>query len=64
MRNALAALDVVTFYGILKFDQRGINVYKPMAVNQIQHDVLKTVWPSGVQDAQPAYPTPPWSSRT
>ena len=25
-------LDVVTFYGILKFDDRGINMYKPMAV--------------------------------
>jgi branched-chain amino acid transport system substrate-binding protein len=63
VRDALASLDVVTFYGILKFDQRGINVYKPMAVNQIQHGDLKTVWPTGVQDAQPAYPTPPWGQR-
>ena len=37
VRDALPNLDVVTFYGILKFDSRGINVYKPMAVNQIQN---------------------------
>ncbi|HEV8020857.1 MAG TPA: amino acid ABC transporter substrate-binding protein [Candidatus Lustribacter sp.] len=63
VRDALQNLDVVTFYGILKFDSRGINVYKPMAVNQIQHDDLMTVWPLGVQNAKPAYPTPAWSSR-
>lgn len=63
VRDALAALDVVTFYGILKFDQRGINIYKPMAVNQIQKDMLVTVWPTGVQNAKPAYPTPDWSKR-
>lgn len=63
VRDALQNLDVVTFYGILKFDSRGINVYKPMAVNQIQHDQLMTVWPLGVQNAKPMYPTPPWSAR-
>jgi branched-chain amino acid transport system substrate-binding protein len=63
VRDALAALDVVTFYGILKFDSRGINVYKPMAVNQIQNGQLMTVWPTGVQNAKPMYPTPPWDKR-
>ena len=63
VRDALAALNVVTFYGILKFDQRGINVFKPMAVNQIQKGELVTVWPTGVQSRKPAYPTPPWGQR-
>ncbi|GAC1547402.1 MAG: amino acid ABC transporter substrate-binding protein [Vulcanimicrobiaceae bacterium] len=63
VRDALAALNVVTFYGILKFDDRGINVYKPMAVNQIQKGNLVTVWPTAVQNAQPAYPAPDWSKR-
>jgi branched-chain amino acid transport system substrate-binding protein len=63
VRDALAALDVVTFYGILKFDSRGINVYKPMAVNQIQKGQLMTVWPLGVQNAKPIYPTPDWNKR-
>ena len=63
VRDALAKLNVVTFYGLLKFDSRGLNVYKPMAVNQIQHGNLVTVWPHAVQDAQPMYPTPDWSQR-
>jgi branched-chain amino acid transport system substrate-binding protein len=63
VRDALQKLDVTTFYGLLKFDSRGINVYKPMAVNQIQNGQLKTVWPTGVQDALPMYPTPPWDKR-
>jgi branched-chain amino acid transport system substrate-binding protein len=63
VRDALQSLDVLTFYGILKFDSRGINVYKPMAVNQIQKGELMTVWPLGVQNAKPMYPTPAWSAR-
>jgi branched-chain amino acid transport system substrate-binding protein len=63
VRDALQKLDVVTFYGILKFDDRGMNVFKPMAVNQIQNGNLMTVWPLGVQNAKPMYPTPAWSSR-
>jgi branched-chain amino acid transport system substrate-binding protein len=63
VRDALANLNVVTFYGLLKFDSRGINVYKPMAVNQIQSGNLVTVWPHAVQNAQPAYPAPPWAKR-
>jgi branched-chain amino acid transport system substrate-binding protein len=63
VRDQLAKLDVVTFYGILKFDDRGINVFKPMAVNQIQNGQLMTVWPLGVQNAKPMYPTPDWNKR-
>jgi branched-chain amino acid transport system substrate-binding protein len=63
VRDALANLNIVTFYGLLKFDSRGINVYKPMAVNQIQHGDLVTVWPHAVQEAQPEYPAPDWSKR-
>lgn len=63
VRDALANLDVLTFYGILKFDARGLNVYKPMAVNQIQNGNLVTVWPAGVAEAKPMYPAPPWSAR-
>ena len=64
MRDALQKLDVVTFYGIPQvLDSRGINIYKPMAVNQIQNGQLMTVWPLGVQNAKPAYPTPPLGQR-
>jgi branched-chain amino acid transport system substrate-binding protein len=63
VRDGLAGLNVVTFYGLLKFDSRGINVYKPMAVNQIQNGQLVTVWPHVVADAKPQYPAPDWSKR-
>jgi branched-chain amino acid transport system substrate-binding protein len=63
VRDQLAKLDVTTFYGIIKFDSRGLNVYKPMVVNQIQNGRLTTVWPAFTADGKPKYPTPPWGQR-
>jgi len=63
VRDALASLDVTTFFGQTKFDSRGINVYKPMVVEQIQDGKHHTVWPADLADAKPLYPTPAWSSR-
>ncbi|GAC1658793.1 MAG: amino acid ABC transporter substrate-binding protein [Candidatus Elarobacter sp.] len=63
VRETLAKLDVTTFYGILKFDSRGMNVYKPMVVNQIQNGRLVTVWPLGLAEAKVKYPAPPWGQR-
>ena len=60
VRNALAALDVVTFYGLIKFDSRGVNVYKPMVVTQIQGSKLVTIYPYRLADAKPIYPAPGW----
>ena len=63
VRDALAKLDVTTFYGIIKFDSRGINLYKPMVVNQIQNGRLTTVWPALTADGKPIYPAKPWGQR-
>jgi len=63
VRDALAALDVTVFFGQVKFDSRGINIYKPMVVEQIQKGVHHTVFPADVADAQPMYPTPSWDQR-
>src|ERR671935_245698 len=41
VRDALASLDIMTFYGQIKFDERGVNIYKPMAVEQLQADGKK-----------------------
>ena len=60
VRDALAQLDVVTFFGLLKFDQRGLNVFKPMVVNQIHAGALHTIYPYRLADATPIYPAPPW----
>src|ERR1700674_42207 len=48
VRTALAALDVTVFFGEIKFDSRGINIYKPMVVEQIQNGVHHTVYPASV----------------
>lgn len=63
VRNALASLDVMTFFGQIKFDNRGINTYKPMVVEQIQKGVHYTVYPPDVANGKPQYPTPPWDQR-
>jgi branched-chain amino acid transport system substrate-binding protein len=60
VRDALAHLDVVTFFGLLKFDSRGVNVFKPMVVNQIQHAKLVTIYPYRLGNAAPVYPSPAW----
>ena len=63
VRDALVKLDVMTFFGQIKFDDRGINIYKPMVVEQIQKGVHYTVYPPEVANGKPQYPTPAWSSR-
>ena len=63
VRDALAALDVMTFFGEIKFDSRGINTFKPMVVEQIQNGTHYTVFPADVANGKPQYPTPSWSSR-
>ena len=64
VRDTLAALDVMTYYGKVKFDARGVNVYKPMAVEQYQPDGRKyTVWPEDVAEKAAMYPMPAWDKR-
>ncbi|HEY8885591.1 MAG TPA: amino acid ABC transporter substrate-binding protein, partial [Chloroflexota bacterium] len=63
VRDALSKLDLMTFYGPIKFDERGVNTAHPMAVQQIQKGKLPTIWPAEVSNASPAYPTPAWSAR-
>jgi branched-chain amino acid transport system substrate-binding protein len=64
VRDALAAMDIMTFYGRVKFDGRGVNVFKPMAVEQYQPDGNKyTVWPADVAEKSALYPMPAWDKR-
>jgi branched-chain amino acid transport system substrate-binding protein len=64
VRDAIAALDIMTFYGQIKFDGRGINIYKPMAIEQLQPDGRKyTVFPATVAEKEALYPMPAWDKR-
>jgi branched-chain amino acid transport system substrate-binding protein len=61
VRQALIDMDENSFFGKIKFDDQGKNIYKPMQVIQIQDGEPVTVWPEG--DAAMKWPTPPFSER-
>lgn len=63
VRDALAATDMVTFYGPVKFDETGKNVAKSMVQMQVQNGEYVVVAPSKWATADFVYPMPAWSAR-
>ena len=64
VRDAIAALDFESFYGRVKFDTRGINTFKPMAVQQNYTDGGNwTVGPADAASKAFQYPAPNWDKR-
>jgi len=63
VRDAIAKLDAMSFFGQIKFDERGINTFKPMAVEQWQNGKKVTVGPPEVAEAKTLWPAPAWSAR-
>lgn len=63
VRDALASLDVETFFGPIRFDETGKNVAKPMVAVQIQNGQRVLVAPKEIQERDPIYPMPPWKQR-
>jgi branched-chain amino acid transport system substrate-binding protein len=63
VRDALAATDMQTFYGNVKFDATGKNIAKPMVLYQVQGGEFKVVAPSKWASAKVIYPAPGWSER-
>src|SRR5207237_9765161 len=55
VRNALASLDIETFFGRIRFDSRGENSYRSTLVVQIQNGQRLTVWPAELDTAMPAF---------
>ena len=56
VRDALAGLDAASFFGKIKFDPTGANIYKPMSVIQIQNGKALTVWPTESAEAKIIWP--------
>jgi hypothetical protein len=56
VRDALAGLDAESFFGKIKFDPTGQNIYKPMSVIQIQKGKAVTVWPKESAEAKMIWP--------
>ena len=46
LRDAIAATDISTFYGGIKFSDAGNNLAKPMVLRQVQDGKLNVVAPS------------------
>ena len=63
VREALAAMDLNTFFGQIKFDDRGANAVKPIYVQQVQSGRTVLIWPPDVASARPRYPDPGWAKR-
>ena len=63
VRDAIAKLDFMSVYGPIKFDERGVNTFKPMAVEQWQNGKKVTVWPPDAANGKPIWPTPEWGKR-
>jgi branched-chain amino acid transport system substrate-binding protein len=63
VRDALAIVDLNTFFGEIKFDDRGANAAKPVYVQQVQAGRTVLIWPPEVATARPRYPDPGWAKR-
>lgn len=61
VRDALAITDLNTFFGEIKFDDRGANIAKPVYVEQVQAGRTVLIWPPDVATARPRYPDPGWA---
>ncbi|MDF1792513.1 MAG: amino acid ABC transporter substrate-binding protein [Thalassobaculaceae bacterium] len=59
LRDALAATDMMTFYGGIKFSEAGNNVAKPMVLRQIQDGEYLVVAPSKWAAAELRHPRKP-----
>ena len=58
VRDALAATEMQTFYGNIKFDETGKNIAKPMVLYQIQDGLYRVVAPTRWAEAEVIHPRP------
>jgi branched-chain amino acid transport system substrate-binding protein len=63
VRDALAATEIETFYGNIKFDETGKNIAKPMVLYQVQNGQYMVVAPTKWAAAEVVHPRPKWSDR-
>ncbi len=59
VRDAIAATELDTCSGPVKFDATGRNVAKPMVLTQVRHGRYVVVYPDHLATDQPVIPRPP-----
>lgn len=63
VRDALASLDITTFWGPVKFDERGMSSKLDPPVLQIIGGKHVPLHPSAIKAADVVYPIPAWNNR-
>ena len=63
LRDAIAATEMQTFYGNVKFDETGKNIAKPMVMSQILNSDYKVVGPIEWATTDAVIPRPKWDAR-
>ncbi len=63
VRDALAATNLATFFGQVKFDETGKNLAKPMVLFQVQKGDYLVVAPTKWATAKLVHPRPIWAKR-
>jgi branched-chain amino acid transport system substrate-binding protein len=58
VRDAIAQTDIMTSYGPVRFNEKGMNIGKSMAVIQIQNGKPVVVYPLAVAEGKLVYPIP------
>jgi len=58
VRDAIAQTDIMTFYGPIRFNEKGMNIGKGMAVIQLQNGKPLVVYPRSGAQAKLIYPIP------
>lgn len=51
VRDALAATDILTFYGPIDFGDNGMNQGREMPIIQVQGEAVKVLYPAAIADA-------------
>jgi len=52
VREALAATDVLTFYGPIDFGGNGMNQGREMPIIQVQGDEISVLYPASIANAE------------
>ena len=58
VRDAIAETDIMTFYGPIRFNDKGMNIGKSMAVIQLQNGKPVVVYPKSAAEGELIYPIP------
>ena len=63
LRDTIAATEMQTFYGNIRFNEAGQNIAKPMVMSQILGSDYKVVAPIEWATTQAVLPRPTWANR-